>query len=181
MKCNKSIENISQFRKFFIEQNSSLNVHMVPSLSKICLSIRFGQDGNDKNLVNSLSSDLSYIAGQKAVISYAKFSDAGLKIREGQPISAKVTLRRNAMLCFLDRLMLMAMPRIRDFNGLNPNSIDKNFNYSFTIKDYTVFYEVSQDAILRNRGLDICINTIGCSSKENATLFLSKIGIPLKH
>jgi large subunit ribosomal protein L5 len=180
MKCNKSIENVIQFRKLFADQNPKVNKHMIPSLSKISLSIRFGQDGNDKNLVNALSSDLSNIAGQKAVVSYAKFSDAALKIREGQPISAKVTLRRNAMFCFLDKLMLMAMPRIRDFNGLNPNSLDRDFNYSFTIKDYTVFYEVSQDAILRNRGLDICINTLGCSSKDGAILFLSNIGIPLK-
>lgn len=169
-----------QFRRSFIDQNPSINNHMIPSLSKISLSIRFGQDGNDKNLVNALSSDLSNIAGQKAVISYAKFSDAGLKIREGQPISTKVTLRRNTMLYFLDKLILMAMPRIRDFDGLNPGSLDRDFNYSFTIRDYTVFYEVSQDAILRNRGLDICINTTGCSSKDNAILLLSGIGIPLK-
>lgn len=143
----------------------------VPYIEKITLNMGVGKAAvNDKKIVENAAADLTLIAGQKAVITKARKSIAGFKIREGWPIGSKVTLRGKKMYDFLERLLYVAIPRIRDFRGLNKRSFDGRGNYTLGIKEQIVFPEIQYDKIDALRGLDICISTTAKTNEEGLGL-----------
>ena len=138
----------------------------VPKLQKIVLNMGVGEAVQDKKKVETAAAELELIAGQKPVIARAKKSIAGFKLREGMPIGVKVTLRGERMYEFLDRLVTVAMPRIRDFRGLNPKSFDGRGNFAMGVKEQLIFPEISYDKIEKIRGLDIIVATSANSDDE---------------
>lgn len=152
----------------------------VPKITKITLNMGVGEAVGDKKIMNSAIEDLTVIAGQKPIVTKARKSIAGFKIREGWPIGCKVTLRANRMYEFLDRLINISLPRVRDFRGLNPKSFDGTGNYSLGIKEQIVFPEIDLDRIDKIRGLDICISTTA-KTDEEARELLKAFNFPLKH
>ena len=155
------------------------NIHEVPKITKIVLNIGLGEAKDDTKVIDKAQEELSLIAGQKAVKTKAKKAIAGFKIREGMPLGVSVTLRNKIMYEFLDRLINIAIPRIRDFRGLKPNSFDGNGNYSFGIKEQIIFPEINYDNIDNIRGMDICINT-SANNKEEAKALLEVLEFPFK-
>ena len=135
------------------------NIHQVPKICKIVINMGIGEAKDDSKLIDKAQEELSLISGQKAVKTKAKKAIAGFKIRAGMPLGASVTLRNKKMYEFLDRLVNIAIPRIRDFRGLNPNSFDGNGNYSMGIKEQIIFPEINYDKIDKVRGLNITIFT----------------------
>ncbi len=148
------------------------NIYEVPKIKKIILNMGVGEGKDDSKLIDKAIDDLSLIAGQKAVKTNAKKAISGFKIREGMPLGAKVTLRNKIMYEFLDRLVNIAIPRIRDFRGLKSTSFDGKGNYSFGIKEHIIFPEINYDKIDKVRGLDITICTT--AKKNNDALELLK-------
>lgn len=146
------------------------NVNEVPKLSKITLNIGLGEAVGDKKVVDNAVADLEKISGQKPVVTYARKSVAGFKIREGWPIGVKVTLRRDRMYEFLDRLLSISLPRVRDFRGLNAKSFDGRGNYSLGIKEQIIFPEIDYDKIDALRGMDITLTTTARSNEEGLAL-----------
>ena len=153
--------------------NNIKNIMEVPSIKKITLNMGVGEAINDKKYIDNAFSDLFLITGQKPVVTKAKKSIAGFKVREGWPIGCMVTLRSVIMYEFLDRLLSIVIPRIRDFRGLNINSFDGRGNYNFGIKEQIVFPEIDYDKMDRLRGLDICITTK--AKNDNDSLELLKL------
>ena len=151
----------------------------VPRITKITLNMGLGEAVANKNVLTSASEDLEKISGQKPVITKARKSEANFKIREGWPIGAKVTLRRKQMYEFLDRLISVAIPRIRDFRGLSNKSFDGRGNYSFGLKEQIVFPEIDYDNVDAMRGLDICITT-SAKTDEEANALLRAFNFPMK-
>ena len=149
----------------------------VPRLEKITLNMGVGEASQDKKKVQTAAEEMALIAGQKPVITIAKKSIAQFKLREGMPIGCKVTLRRERMYEFLDRLITIAMPRIRDFRGLNPKSFDGRGNYAMGFKEQIVFPEISYEKIEKVRGLDIIVTTTA-KTDEEARELLSLFGFP---
>ena len=156
------------------------SVMQVPRIEKITLNMGLGEAVGDKKVLESASADLAAIAGQKPLVRKARKSVAGFKIREGWPIGAKVTLRGERMWHFLEKLISIAIPRIRDFRGLNPRSFDGRGNYSMGIKEQIVFPEIDYDKVDKIRGLDITITTSAKSDEEGSAL-LKAFNFPLKH
>lgn len=162
------------------EQFGYENPMQVPKLDKIVINMGVGRDGvQDKKKVVKAAKEIEAIAGQKAVITTARKSIAGFKLREGMPIGAKVTLRAERMYEFLDRLITIAMPRIRDFQGVNPKSFDGNGNYAMGLKEQLVFPEISYDDVDTTRGMDIIICTTARSDDE-ARALLAGFDMPFK-
>jgi large subunit ribosomal protein L5 len=155
------------------------SVMQVPCIQKITLNMGVGEAVGDKKVMNFALEDLTRITGQKPVITLAKKSLAGFKIREGWPIGCKVTLRKQKMYEFLDRLITITLPRVRDFRGLNPKSFDGTGNYSMGIQEQIVFPEIDFDKIDVIRGLDICITT-SAKTDEEAKALLEAFNLPLK-
>jgi len=155
-------------------------VMAVPRILKITLNMGVGEAAADKKLINAAVEDLTRISGQKPVVTMAKKSVAGFKIREGWPIGCKVTLRNKRMYEFLERLIDIAIPRIRDFHGFNKKSFDGRGNYTLGIKEQIVFPEVEYDKIDKVRGLDITITT-NAKTNEAAESLLRAFGFPLKN
>jgi len=151
----------------------------VPKLVKITLNMGVGEAVADKKVMEHAVSDMEKIAGQKAVVTKARKSIAGFKIREDYPIGCKVTLRRDHMYEFLDRLVSIAIPRIRDFRGLNPKSFDGRGNYSLGVREQIIFPEIEYDKIDSIRGLDITITTTAKTDEEGRAL-LEAFDFPLK-
>jgi large subunit ribosomal protein L5 len=152
--------------------------HMeVPRLEKITLNMGVGEASQDKKKVQTAAEEMELIAGQKPVITKAKKSIAQFKLRDGMPIGCKVNLRRDRMYEFLDRLVTIAMPRIRDFRGLNPKSFDGNGNYAMGIKEQIIFPEISYDKIEKVRGMDIIVTTTA-KTDEEARELLRLFGFP---
>ena len=152
--------------KAMTEKFGYTNRLAVPRLEKIVLNMGVGEAVQDKKKVETAAAELELIAGQKPVITKAKKSIAGFKLREGMPIGVKVTLRQDRMFEFLDRLVTVAMPRIRDFRGLNPKSFDGRGNYAMGVKEQLIFPEISYDRIEKIRGLDIIVATTANSDDE---------------
>jgi len=163
--------------KAMTEKFGYANVMQVPKIEKITLNMGVGEATQDKKKVTSAAEEMQLIAGQKPVITRAKKSIAQFKLREGMPIGAKVTLRRERMYEFLDRMVTIAMPRIRDFRGLNPKSFDGRGNYAFGIKEQLIFPEISYDRIEKVRGMDIIITTTAKTDDEAREL-LRLFGFP---
>ena len=151
----------------------------VPRLVKITLNMGVGEAVADKKVMEHAVSDMEKIAGQKAVVTKARKSIAGFKIREDYPIGCKVTLRRERMYEFMDRLVSIAIPRIRDFRGLNPKSFDGRGNYSMGVREQIIFPEIEYDKIDAIRGLDITITTTAKTDEEGRAL-LEAFDFPLK-
>jgi len=151
----------------------------VPRISKITLNMGLGEAIANKNVLQAAAADLEKICGQKVVITKAKKSEAAFKIREGWPIGAKVTLRRERMYEFLDRLISVAIPRIRDFRGMSNKSFDGRGNYAFGLKEQIVFPEIDYDNIDALRGMDICITTTARNDGE-AMALLRAFNFPMK-
>jgi len=155
------------------------NVMQVPRIEKITLNMGVGEAVGDKKLIENAVADLTLLAGQKAVVTRARKSVAGFKIREGWPIGCKVTLRGERMWDFFDRLVHIAVPRIRDFRGLNPKSFDGRGNYSMGVREQIIFPEIDYDKVDRIRGLDITITTTAKTDDEGREL-LRAFGFPFK-
>jgi large subunit ribosomal protein L5 len=153
------------------------NVMQVPRLDKIVINMGVGEATQDKKKVDIAASEMELIAGQKPVISKAKKSIAQFKLREGMPIGCKVTLRRERMYEFLDRLITIALPRVRDFRGLNPKSFDGRGNYALGLKEQLVFPEISYDRIDKVRGMDVIVTTTAKTDDEAREL-LRLFGFP---
>ncbi len=153
------------------------NLYMGPKIEKIILNMGLGLDGNDSKVLKSCEEDLAKIAGQKPVTTKFKKSVANFKTRKGSNAGLKVTLRKNKMYEFLDRLVNIALPRIKDFRGLSPNGFDKFGNYTFGVKEHIIFPEVSFDRADKVRGLDIII-VISSRSKDHSFALLQKMNFP---
>ena len=155
------------------------NVMEVPRITKITLNMGVGEAVADRKVLDNAIGDMEKISGQKAVKTLARKSVAGFKIRDGYPIGCKVTLRRERMYEFLDRLVNIAIPRIRDFRGLNPKSFDGRGNYSMGVQEQIIFPEINYDQIDAIRGLDITISTTARNDKEGRAL-LEAFNFPFK-
>nr|VFK09482.1 MAG: large subunit ribosomal protein L5 [Candidatus Kentron sp. LPFa]VFK25502.1 MAG: large subunit ribosomal protein L5 [Candidatus Kentron sp. LPFa] len=155
------------------------SVMQVPRVTKITLNMGVGEAISDKKILDNAVSDLEKIAGQKPVISNASKSVAAFKIRQGWPIGCKVTLRRDRMYEFLDRLISVAIPRIRDFRGFSPKSFDGRGNYNLGVREQIIFPEIDYDKIDAIRGLDIAITTSAKSDEEGHVL-LTAFGFPFR-
>jgi large subunit ribosomal protein L5 len=155
------------------------NVNAVPKVTKVVINMGVGEAVNDKKHLESAVNDLTAITGQKPVVTKARKSVASFKIRDGWPLGCKVTLRGDRMYDFIERLVNIAIPRERDFSGLNPKSVDEQGNYSMGIKEQIIFPEINYDNIDKIRGMDVCINT-SANNKEDAKVLLEVLEFPFK-
>ena len=155
------------------------NIMAVPKLTKVVINMGVGEAANDKKHLDTAVADMAAIAGQRPVITKARKSVASFKIREGWPIGCKVTLRGNKMYEFMERLIDVAIPRERDFRGLNPKSFDGQGNYNFGIKEQIIFPEIKYDTVASIRGMDVCINT-SATNKEDSKALLEVLQFPFK-
>jgi len=162
-----------------IEKFKYKNTMQVPKLQKILLNVGIGMGSQDIKLLETAAAELGSITGQKAVITKAKKAIANFKIKKGSPVGCMVTLRRAMMYEFLDRLISIAIPRIKDFRGLNPDSFDMAGNYSFGIVEQTIFPEIDYDKITKFHGMDVVI-VIESKSKEESFELLKELGMPFK-
>jgi len=164
-------------RPELLQQNGYKNILEVPKLQKIVVNMGLGEAVQDSKKVASAVADLTKITGQKPIITKASKSVAGFKLREGMPIGCKVTLRRDRMYEFLDRLITIALPRVRDFRGLNPSSFDGCGNYAMGLKEQIVFPEIDYDQIDTIRGMDIIFVT-SAKTDDEARELLRKFDFP---
>ena len=155
------------------------NVMQVPGLTKIVVNMGVGEAARDSKLIEGAIRDLTAITGQKPQVTKARKSIAQFKLREGMPIGAHVTLRGDRMWEFLDRLLSLALPRIRDFRGLSPRQFDGRGNYTFGLTEQVMFHEIDQDRIDRSRGMDITVVTTATNDEEGRAL-LKQLGFPFK-
>ena len=161
------------------EQFGYKSVMEVPQITKITINMGVGEALTDKKVLENAMADMEKIAGQKPIVTKAKKSVAGFKVREGWPIGCKVTLRRDRMYDFLDRLISISIPRIRDFRGLNPKSFDGQGNYSMGIKEQIIFPEIEYDKIDKIRGMDVTITT-SAKTADEARALLSAFKFPFR-
>ena len=154
------------------------NMLAVARLEKIVLNIGCGEAAHDAKILEAAQRDLALISGQRPLITRAKKAISNFKIRENDPVGCKVTLRRARMYEFLDRLVNVALPRIRDFRGLNPRGFDRGGNYNFGLKEYTIFPEISLDQVPTPLGMDVVLVTKAKTSEESLAL-LKAFGLPL--
>ena len=155
------------------------SVMQIPKLEKIVVNVGCGEARDNAKVLEAVVRDLTAITGQKAIITNAKKSVANFKVREGMPVGAKVTLRGNKMWEFLDRLFNVALPRVRDFHGINPNSFDGRGNYALGVKEQLIFPEIEYDKIDKIRGMDIVICTTA-QTDEEAKALLELVGAPFE-
>ncbi|QOR69972.1 50S ribosomal protein L5 [Ruania alkalisoli] len=161
------------------EEFDHANVHQVAGLTKIVVNMGVGDAARDSKLIEGAVRDLTLITGQKPSVTKARKSIAQFKLREGQPIGTHVTLRGDRMWEFLDRLLTLALPRIRDFRGLSSKHFDGNGNYTFGLTEQSMFHEIDQDKIDRVRGMDITVVTTATTDDEGRSL-LRRLGFPFK-
>lgn len=155
------------------------SVMQIPKLDKIVINVGAGEAKDNAKVIDSISGDLAMITGQKPIVCRAKKSVANFKLREGMPIGVKVTLRGEKMWEFMDRLFNVALPRVRDFRGINPNSFDGRGNYSLGIKEQLIFPEIEYDKIDKVRGMDVCFVTTANTDEEGREL-LKLMGAPFE-
>jgi len=161
------------------EQFGYANVMQVPRLTKVVVNMGVGEAARDSKLIEGAVRDLTLITGQKPQVTKARKSIAQFKLREGMPIGAHVTLRGDRMWEFLDRLLSLALPRIRDFRGLSPKQFDGKGNYTFGLTEQVMFHEINQDRMDRSRGMDITVVTTATNDDEGRAL-LKQLGFPFK-
>ena len=170
---------LNTVRPQLMEKQGYRNLMQVPRIEKITLNIGVGEAARDKKTIKDVIADLEKIAGQKAVVTRARKSIAGFSIRENFPIGCKVTLRRTRMYEFLDRLISIAIPRVRDFRGLSPRAFDGRGNYSMGVTEQIIFPEIDYDKIDAIRGMDIAITT-SARTDEEAKALLEAFSFPFK-
>ena len=183
----QQVTNISRLEKIYREEivpawkseHGCKSLLAVPRMKKIVLNMGVGEAINDKKVLQAAVADLERISGQKPIITLARKSIAGFKIREGYPIGCKVTLRRRRMYEFFDRLVNLSLPRSRDFRGLPARSFDGHGNYSFGVREQIIFHEIHYENVDATRGLDISILT-SAHNDDNARELLTKLGLPLR-
>jgi large subunit ribosomal protein L5 len=168
-----------EVRPRLFEQHGYKSVMQVPRVLKVTLNMGVGEAKQDAKVLDHAVAQLALIAGQQPVITRARRSIAGFKIREGMPIGTKVTLRHDRMYEFLDRLLTIAMPRIRDFRGVDPNAFDGRGNYSIGLREQIIFPEIDYDTIDKVRGLDVAITTSAPTDDEARDL-LRELGMPFR-
>lgn len=156
-----------------------INPHQIPGVVKVVLNMGIGDAARDSKLIEGATRDLAAITGQKPEVRRARKSVAQFKLREGMPIGARVTLRGDRMWEFLDRLLTIALPRIRDFRGISARQFDGHGNYTFGLADQSMFEEISPDSIDRSRGMDVTVVTTANTDDEGRAL-LRKLGFPFK-
>ena len=161
------------------EQFGYANIHEVPKVVKVTINRGLGEASQNAKALESSITEIATIAGQKPVVTRAKKAIAGFKIREGMPVGVMVTLRAERMYAFLDRLISLALPRIRDFRGVSPNSFDGRGNYSLGIREQLIFPEIDYDSIDQIRGMDIAIITTAKNDEEGRAL-LKEMGMPFR-
>ncbi len=166
-----------EVRALMQERFKYSNPMQIPGVEKIVLNMGLGEGVADKKKVTAAIEELTLIAGQKPVATVAKKSIAGFKLRDGMVIGAKVTLRRDRMFEFMDRLVNIALPRVRDFRGLNAKSFDGNGNYAMGLKEHIVFTEIDYDKVDQVRGMDIVVQT-SAKTDEEAKVLLAALGFP---
>lgn len=169
----------AELQKQLAEELGLKNVHEIPTLTKIVVNMGVGEAAKDSKLIDFAVADLTAITGQKPSVTKARKSIAQFKLREGQPIGAHVTLRGDRMWEFLDRLLALALPRIRDFRGLSDRQFDGHGNYTFGLTEQSVFHEIDQDKIDRARGMDITVVTTAKNDDQGRAL-LRALGFPFK-
>ncbi|MCX8472238.1 MAG: 50S ribosomal protein L5 [Sediminibacterium sp.] len=169
----------SEVKSYMKEKFQYKSVMQVPKIQKICLNRGVNGATNDKKLIDNSTTELTTITGQKAVPTYSKKDISNFKLRKGIPIGVKVTLRGTKMYEFLDRLISVALPRVRDFKGLNPNSFDNAANYTFGVTEQIIFPEIDVDKVAKITGFDITIVTSSENKLESMEL-LSALGMPFK-
>jgi len=167
-------------KKALVEKFGYKNPHEVPKLTKIVLNMGVSEAVADKKKLNNAADEMSLIAGQKAVITHARKSIATFKVREGMPLGCKVTLRRDRMYEFLERLVNMALPRIRDFHGIQGKNFDGRGNFAFGIKEQIIFPEINYEKVDAVRGMDIVICT-SAKTNEEAKMLLTSFNLPIKN
>ena len=169
----------NEIKKNMVEKFNYSSVMQVPKLDKIVLNIGVGDASHDSKFLEAAQKDLEAISGQKAVITKAKKSIAGFKLREGQPIGVKVTLRGEAMYNFMEKLIRVALPRVRDFRGISSKAFDGFGNYTLGIKEQLIFPEINFDEVVKLRGMDIVFVTTA-KTNEEAFELLSGFGMPFR-
>ncbi|MGN6501339.1 MAG: 50S ribosomal protein L5 [Pseudolysinimonas sp.] len=169
----------TEISKKLTEEFGFTNPHQVPGLVKIVVNTGVGEAARDSKVIDGAVKDLTLITGQKPQVTKARKSIAQFKLREGMPIGAHVTLRGDRAWEFLDRLLSLALPRIRDFRGLSPKQFDGNGNYTFGLSEQSVFHEIDQDQIDRVRGFDITVVTTAKNDDEGRAL-LRELGFPFR-
>ena len=167
----------NQIKDAMMKKFEYANVMQIPKLDKVVINVGCGADKDNKKVIDAIMTDLAAITGQKPIVCKAKKSVANFKLREGMPIGVKVTLRRENMYEFVDKLFNVAFPRVRDFRGINPNSFDGKGNYSTGIKEQLIFPEIEYDKIDKIRGMDIIFVTTA-QTDEEARELLSLMGAP---
>ena len=168
-----------RIRAKMTEQFGYANSMQVPRLDKVVLNMGVGDSVNDRKKAETAAAELSQIAGQKAIVTYSRIAIATYKLRENQPIGCKVTLRKVKMYEFVDRLVNVALPRVRDFRGLNPKSFDGRGNYSLGIKEHIIFPEIDFDKVEKVKGMNITFVT-SAESDEEAKELLANLGMPFR-
>ncbi len=168
-----------EIRGKLIEQFGLTNAMQVPALEKVVINMGIGEAVNDRKKVELAAADLALIAGQKPIVTHSRKAIATFKLREGQAIGCKVTLRKSRMYDFVDRLVNIALPRVRDFRGLNPKSFDGRGNYSLGLKEHLVFPEIDYDKSGETWGMDITICT-SATSDEQARALLTAFNFPFR-
>lgn len=168
-----------EIRGKLVEQFGFTNAMQVPALTKVVLNMGVGEAVNDRKKVELAANDLALIAGQKPIVTHSRMAIATFKLREGQAIGCKVTLRKSKMYDFIDRLVNIALPRVRDFRGLNPKSFDGRGNYSLGLKEHLVFPEIDYDKSGETWGMDITICTTA-TDDEQARALLNAFNFPFR-
>ena len=170
---------VTEIRSALAESHAGQNVHAIPRLQKIVVNMGVGKAIDDKKYLEMAVSALTEVTGQKPIITRARKSIAAFKLREGQAIGAKVTLRRQRMYEFLDRLIAVALPRVRDFRGISEKGFDGRGNYTFGVTEQIIFPEIDIDKVARINGMDITFVTTAETDKEAKSL-LTELGLPFK-
>jgi len=170
---------INEIRPQLKDELGLNNIMSVPRIEKVTLNMGVGDAVADRKVMDSAVADMTAIAGQQPIVCNARKSEAGFKIREGWPIGCKVTLRRERMFEFIERLVSIAIPRIRDFRGLNPKSFDGRGNFSMGVTEQIVFAEIDYDEIDKIRGLNVCITT-SAETNEHALALLKAFKFPFR-
>ena len=169
----------NEIKKNLIEKFNYSSVMQAPKLDKIVVNIGVGEASHDSKFIEAAAKDLEVITGQKPIITKAKKSIAGFKLREGQPIGVKVTLRGEAMYNFMEKLVKVALPRVRDFRGISPKAFDGFGNYTLGIKEQLIFSEIEYDNVVKVRGMDIVFVTTAKTNEEAFDL-LDELGMPFR-
>ena len=167
----------SEIKDALVKEFDIKNPMLVPALEKVVISVGAGSDGSDTKILQNIVDTISLISGQKALVKNAKKSVAGFKVREGYPVGVKVTLRNEQMFAFLDKLITVALPRVKDFRGLPRNGFDGRANYNFGLTEQLMFPEVDFDSILKTHGMNITVVTTAANDKQ-AFKLLELVGIP---